>query len=117
MKVQGQGSELSEEFEVKVGVQQGSVLSPCALFFTIAVDVVTEKAKEGLMHKMLHADYLVLISETMEGLRGKFWKWKEAFEGKGVKVTLGKTKVVLNGAEGKVYGYGKFGAMCEMDSW
>ena len=42
MKVQGQGSELSEEFEVRVGVQQGSVLSPCALFFTIVVDVVTE---------------------------------------------------------------------------
>ena len=32
---------------------------------------------------MLYADDLVLKSETIEGLREKFWKWKEAFEGKG----------------------------------
>ena len=31
-------------------------------------------------------DDLVLTSETMEGLREKFWKWKEAFESKGLKV-------------------------------
>ena len=36
------------------------------------------------MNKMLYAVYLVLMSETMEGLKEKFWKWKEAFEGKGV---------------------------------
>ena len=38
----------------------------------------------------------------MEGLREKFWKWKEAFESKGLKVNLGKTKVVVSGAEGEV---------------
>ena len=62
---------LEEEFEVKViiGVHQESVLSP--LVFAIVVDVVTESVRNGLMSKML-----VLTSETMEGLRGKFWKWK-----------------------------------------
>ena len=50
----------------------------------------------------MYADDLVLISETMEGLREKFWKWKEAFESKGLKVSLGKTKVVVIGAEGEV---------------
>ena len=50
------GLELSEEFEVKVGVHQGSVLSP--LVFAIVVDVVTENVRNGLM------------SETMGGLRG-----------------------------------------------
>lgn len=94
------GSELSEEFEVRVGVHQGSVLSP--LVFAIVVDVVTEEAREGLMYEMLYADDLVLMSETMEGLREKFWKWKEAFESKGLKVNLGKTKVVVSGAEGEV---------------
>ena len=93
------GSELSEEFEVKVGVHQGSVLSP--LVFAIVVDVVTERAREGLMYEMLYADDLVLMSETMEGLREKFWKWKEAFESKGLKVNLGKTKVVVSGTEGE----------------
>ena len=41
-------------------------------------------------------------SETTQGLREKFWKWKEAFESKGLKVELGKTKVVVRGAEGEV---------------
>ena len=94
------GLELSEEFEVKVGVHQGSVLSP--LVFAIVVDVVTESVRNGLMSEMLYADDLVLMSETMEGLREKFWEWKEAFESKGLKVNLRKTKVVVSGAEGEV---------------
>ena len=72
------GLELSEEFKLKVGVHQGSVLSP--LVFAIVVDVDTESVRNGLMSEMLYADDLVLMSETMEGLREKFWKWKEAFE-------------------------------------
>ena len=54
------------------------------------------------MSEMLYVDDLVLTSETMKGLRKKFWKWKEAFGSKGLKVNLGKTKVVVSGAEGKV---------------
>ena len=40
-------SALSEDFEVKVGVQQGSVLSP--LLFVIVVAVVTESAGDGVL--------------------------------------------------------------------
>ena len=50
---------------------------------------------------MFCADDLVLTREMMEGLREKFWKWKEAFERKGLKVNLGKTKVVVSGAQGE----------------
>ena len=39
--------ELSEEFEVKVGVNQGPVLSP--LLFVIMVDMITESVRNGLM--------------------------------------------------------------------
>ena len=66
------GLELSEEFEVKVGVHQGSMLS--LLVFPIVVDVVMENVRNGLMSEMQYADDLVLTSETMEGLRKKFWK-------------------------------------------
>ena len=45
---------------MKVGVHQGSVLSP--LVFAIVVDVVTENVRNGL------------TSETMGGLRETFWK-------------------------------------------
>ena len=55
--------ELSEEFEVKVCVQQGSVLLPLVL--AIVVDVVMESVGNGLMNKMLYMDDLVLMSETM----------------------------------------------------
>ena len=44
------------------------------------------------MIEMLYANDLVLTGESMEGLRKRFWKWKEAFESKGLKVNLGKTK-------------------------
>ena len=55
------GSQLSEEFEVNVGMHQGSVLSP--FLFAVVVDVVTEFARDG---ELLYADDLVLVSETMD---------------------------------------------------
>ena len=68
------GSRTSEEFGVRVGVHQRSVLSP--LIFTIVVDVVTEHAREGLLYEILYADDLVLMSETMDDLRKRFQKWR-----------------------------------------
>ena len=67
-------SELSEEIEVNVGVNQGSVLSP--FFFAVVIDVVTEFAREGALGELLYADDLVLMSETIEGLGNKFLEWK-----------------------------------------
>ena len=94
------GLELSEEFKVKVGVHQESALSP--LLFAIVVDVIMESVRNGLMLEMFYADDLILTSEMMEGLREKFWKWKEAFERKRLNVNIGKTKVVVSGAEAEV---------------
>ena len=86
-------SESSEEFEVNVGMHQVYVLSP----FLLAV-VVTEFAREGALSELYasYADNLVLMSETIEGLRDKYLKWKEAFVSMGLKVNLGKTKVMVN---------------------
>ena len=67
-------SELLEKFEVKVVMHQGSVLS--LFLFTVLVDVVTEFAREVVLSVLLYADDLVLMSETIEGLRIKFIKWK-----------------------------------------
>ena len=39
----------------------------------------------------------MLMSETMEGCRNKFLKWREAFEN-GLKVNFGKTKMMVSGA-------------------
>ena len=94
------GSGTSEEFGVRVGVHQGSVLSP--LIFAIVVDVVTEHAREGLLNEILYADDLVLMSESMDDLRERFQKWRSALEGKGLKVHVGKTKMVVSGTEGEI---------------
>ena len=71
-------SELSEEFEVKVGMHHGSVLSP--FIFAVVVDVVTEFAREGVLGELMYADDLVLMSETIEGHSNKLLNWKEVFE-------------------------------------
>ena len=46
------------------------------------------------MNEILYADDLVLMSESIESLKEKFLKWKEAFESNGVKVNLRKTEVM-----------------------
>ena len=88
-------SELLEKFEVEVGMHQGSVLSP--FLFTLVVDV-SEFAIEGALSELLYADYIVLMSATIEGLWDKFMKWKDAFGSKGLRIYLGKTKVMVSGS-------------------
>ena len=66
------GFEFLEEFFVGVGVHQGSVLLP--FLFAVVVGFVTENAREGLVKEVLYADDLVLMSETMEGLKERFLK-------------------------------------------
>ena len=94
------GCELSEEFWVQVDLHQESVLSP--LLFALAVDVFSENAREGLMNEILYVDDLVLMSASIEKLKEKFLKWKEAFESKRVKMNLKKTKVMVSGSKDEV---------------
>ena len=75
------------------------MLSP--LLFAIAMDVISENAKEGLMNEILYADDSVSMSESMENLKEKF-EWKEVFESKGLKVNLKKTKVIVSGSKSEV---------------
>ena len=81
-------SELSEEFMVKVWIHQGSVLSP--FLFALVVDVVTEFLREGVIGEFLYADDLVLMSETMEGLRS--WNVRRLLRAKVCKLTWGKPR-------------------------
>ena len=62
-------------------------------------DVVIVSARDGALTELLHADDLVLIRETIKGFRGKFLRWKEALESKGLKVNLGKTKVIVSSSK------------------
>ena len=62
-------SHFSEEFEMNVGVHQGSVLSP--LLFAIVVDLVTNEIKEGMLQEILYVDDILLIMESMAELQEK----------------------------------------------
>ena len=59
--------------------------------------MLPENMREGGLSALLNADDLVLMSETIKGLRNNLFKWNEAFENKGLKVSLGKTKVMVTG--------------------
>ena len=59
------------------------------------MNVVTEFASESALCELLYAGNVVLLSETIECRRNKYFKWKEAFESQGLTVHLGKTKVTV----------------------
>ena len=94
-------SAYSEEFEVKVGVHQGSVLLP--LLFAIVVGIITENARRGVVNELLYADDLVFMSKAMEDLKERFWNWKDALKSRGIKVNTRKTKVMASGSEGELF--------------
>ena len=58
------GEGYSEEFEVKVGVHQGSVLSP--LLFIIVLEALSHEFRCGVPWEDLYADDLVIIAESLE---------------------------------------------------
>ena len=81
-------------------MHQESVLSP--LIFAIVVDVVAEHAREGLLNEILYTDDLVLMTESLEDSRERFQRWRRALKGKGLKVNVGKTKMMVSGTEGEI---------------
>ena len=69
------GSGLSKEFSAKVGVHQGSALSP--LLFTMVIDEATKNARKSWMQQILYAGNLVLIGKTMEELIENLDEWRK----------------------------------------
>ena len=57
---------LSESFEVKIGLHQGSVLSP--LLFAAVMEVVSIEAISGLPSELLYVDDLLIMAPTREQL-------------------------------------------------
>ena len=89
------GEEYSEEFEVKVGVHQGLVLSP--LLFIIVLEALSRENRSGVPWEDLYADDLVIIAELLEECVRRLLTWKEAMEDKGLRVNAGKTKIMICG--------------------
>ena len=56
--------ELLEELEGKVGMHQGSVVSPC--LFAVVVDATSEFARNNQRSEILCADDLVLMMKQLK---------------------------------------------------
>ena len=89
------GEGYSEEFEVKVGLHQGSVLS--LLLFIIVLEALIQAFRSGVPWEGLYADDLVIIPESLEECVRRLLIWKEAMEKKGLRVNAGKTKIMICG--------------------
>ena len=59
-------STFSDDFLVKVGLHQGSVLSP--LLFIIVLEALSREIRSGCPEELLYADDLALVSETLADL-------------------------------------------------
>ena len=89
------GEGYSEEFEVKVGVHQGSVLSP--LLLIIVLEALSREFRSGVPWEDLYADDLVIIAESLEECVRRLLTWKEAMVKKGLRVNAGKMKIMICG--------------------
>ena len=67
-------SSYSAEFNVTVGVHQGSVLSP--LLFIIVMEALSQEFRTGCPWELLYADDLVIVAESLEELTEKSRLWK-----------------------------------------
>ena len=56
------------------------------------MDVLTEDVRDGSLTELLYADDLVLCEEPLNEVMDKYWRWKNAVEGKGLRVNVDKTE-------------------------
>ena len=70
------------QFEIEVGLHQGSGLSP--FLFTIVLDTISEECRNGLPWELLFADDLAIIADSEEDLRRRWLKWQIGMESKGL---------------------------------
>ena len=70
--------ELSSSFSVKVGVHQGSALSP--LIFIMVMVTLTEDMRDGSLMELWYVDNLVLCGESLNEVMDKYERWKNAVE-------------------------------------
>ena len=77
----------SDEFEVRVNVHQGAVLSP--LLLIIVLEALSLELRARVPWEDLYADDPVIIADSMEECVRRLLAWKEGMERKGLSVNAG----------------------------
>ena len=80
---------ITELFPVKVGLHQGSTLSP--FIFTVIMEEISKSIWKTVPRCMIFADDIVLVAKTREEVSNKLDEWREALEGKGLRISRTKT--------------------------
>ena len=87
----------NEEFEVKVSVHQGSVLS--TLLFIIVLEALSHEFRSGIPWEDFYVNDLVIIPESLEECVRRLLTWKDVMEEKALRVNAGKTKIMICGTD------------------
>ncbi|KAK3543373.1 hypothetical protein QTP70_018378 [Hemibagrus guttatus] len=89
----------TEEFNVEVGLHQGSALS--LFLFAIVMDQLSEEVRQESPWTMMFADDIVICSESREQVEENLERWRFALERRGMKVSRSKTEYMcVNEREG-----------------
>ena len=88
----------TDYFPIKVGLHQGSGLSP--FLFVVVVYVISEEIRCGLPRELLFADDLALVTDTEEERQRRWIGWQIGMESKGLKVNIGKKEVMVSSRRG-----------------
>ena len=100
------GHGTTDWFQIRKGVRQGYILSPC-LFNLNAEDIMLnarlDEAQAGIkiagrnINNLRYADDTILMAESEEELKSPLIKVKEESEKVGLKLNIQKTKIVASG--------------------
>ena len=92
--------ETTESFKVKVGLHQGSALSP--FLFAVIMYRLTDEVRRKPSWTMPFADDIVICEETKEEVERRLEYWRYALERRGMKVSRSKTEYLyINGGNDK----------------
>lgn len=89
----------SRSFPVKIGLRQGSALSP--LLFVTVMELVSRKCGNDPLTKPMYADDLVVMADDEKELEGKLEVWRAELEKHGLKINKEKTEVMRVGRDSK----------------
>ena len=82
-----------EEFDVKIGLRQGSVLS--LLLFVAVLELICKKTVvKDAMKKLLNADDLALVANGKHELHETLEEWNGLFTRHGLTINVEKTEVL-----------------------
>ena len=93
-------------FQIRKGVQQGCILSPCLFKFYaeyIMLNARLDEAQAAIkiarrsINNLKYADDTTLMAESEEELKSLFMKMKEESKNVGLKLNVQKTKIMASG--------------------